>query len=208
MIICGPCKIISGGIFMGVRCVKLATLLPMLMLCQCEKVQTLFKPELPKPTPYDFRMKLAFTPAAAAKMDAGRYSIVVTTFFYGHAKPEFMGKADDLHRIELGYKEGVFKNTARALAINSSAIDARLLPQTVEGEPYALVTITTGAPDESVSPDNQPPRLRFVPAKKGEQTPIQEAPPGPVIECPTYTGPIKLLQSKPYIVTCDIGTPD
>ncbi len=211
MIICNPCGIMSGGMFMNIKFVKQVALLPMLfMLCQCDKVEALLKPRPPKATPYDFRLALAFTPAAAEKMDAGRYSIVVSTFYYGHAKPEFMAKADDLHRIELGYKEGVFKNTARTLVINSSAIDTRLLSQTVEGEPYVLVTVSTGAPDEAVSQGNQGPHLRFLPTKKQEQAPVPEpeGPPGPVIECATYTGPVKMLQTKPYAVTCDIGTPD
>jgi hypothetical protein len=164
---------------MKAKHLKRMALLPLLLiLCQCDKAETLIKPKAAPPTPYDFHLALEFTPTAAAKLKAARDDIVIATFYYGHARPEYMAKADDLRRIELGYKQVAFSNTARDIMINSSAIDARLLPQTTEGEPYVLVTVSSAAP---------------------------QGYPDQLIECRSYTGPVKSLQTQLHTLTCDMA---
>jgi hypothetical protein len=164
---------------MDAKLVKRLILLPVVLtLCQCDKVKAVVKPKPAAPTPYDFHLALEFTPAAAEKMKAARDDIVISTFYYGHARPEYLAKADDLRRIELGYKQVAFANTARNVTINSSAMDTRLLPQTTEGEPYVLITVSSAAP---------------------------QGYPDLLIECRTYTGPVKALQNQMHALTCDLA---
>lgn len=200
------------GMCMYAEMTKRAALLPLLlMLCQCDKVQAVMKPKPAGPTPYDFTLALEFTPAAIAKMESRRDKIVITTFYYGHAKPEYMAKADDLNRLELGYKEWEVSNTARKVAINSSIIDTQRLPHTTEGEPYVLVTVTSEPGPQTTAQVEQGPHLRLLPSSASSQA--QELPdpeidhPGDRIECRTYTGPVKALQTQPHILSCDLGTP-
>ncbi len=164
---------------MNTKSLKQMALLPLLLtLCQCDNVQAVVKPKPAPPTPYDFHLTLEFTPVAAARLKAAHDEIVISTFYYGHAKPEYMAKADDLRRIRLGYSQVAFPQNARSVTLNASALDPRLLPQTTEGEPYVLVTISSAAP---------------------------QGYPDQLIECRTYTGPVKSLQTEVHTLTCDIA---
>ncbi len=194
---------------MYAKTLKCAALLPLLlMLCQCDKVETLVKPKPSGPTPYDFPLALAFTPAAVAKMQSRQDKIIITTFYYGHAKPEYQAKADDMNRLRLGYKEWELPNAARKTTLIGAAIDTKLLSQTTENEPYVLITAHTVA-----SPDTQPQNsgLRLTPPSDTSQAQVLPDPeidvPGERVECRSYTGPVKNLQTQLHTLNCDIATP-
>jgi hypothetical protein len=194
---------------MFAKTLKSVALLPLLlMLCQCDKVQAISKPKTAGPTPYDFPLAFDFTPTAVAKMQSRQDKIVITTFYYGHAKPEYQAKADDMNRLRLGYKEWELPNASRKTTLNSAAIDTKLLSQTKEGEPYVLITVHTVA-----SPDTQPQNsgLRLTPPNNASQAQALPDPeidvPGERIECRSYTGPVKDLQTQLHTLTCDIATP-
>ena len=148
-----------------------------LELVQCERAKSLIKPKPAIPTPYDYTLNLEFTPAAAAKLAAKHDSIVVANYYYGRATPSAMPKADDLHRIELGYSQIAYGETARRPHIISDKIDKSRFPEIIDQEPYVLITVFSAAP--AGNPDE-------------------------MIDCQSYTGSIKFLQTKPYTLTCDV----
>jgi len=117
-------------------------------LCQCDRLEKLFKPKPAPKGPYAYTLRLEPTPAAAAEMKARNYHFNVNAFYYGRGKVPKAPGADELNRIELGYEVGGFDAGARLIAMTASNIDTRLLPEVADGQPYALITVV------SVNPSN------------------------------------------------------
>ncbi len=96
---------------MNRKYLRVAALVPLaLVLCHCDRVQSLFKAQPPKPTPYDFTFTIDITPEAAAQLKKENADFGATAYFYGLAKPENRAQADEMNR------------TARATRSRSTAM--------------------------------------------------------------------------------------
>ncbi|ESQ82302.1 hypothetical protein AEAC466_18315 [Asticcacaulis sp. AC466] len=143
-------------------------------LTQCDVIEAIHNPK-PKEGPYSFDLILKTSPKAEVTLKSAE-NLYVDAFYYGHAKPAFIGEADRLHRISLGREIFEYANSARRIHLYGSPLDAKKLSQTSEGEPQVLVSVdSTGLPGKAVT-------------------------------CRTFTGSIRLARQKPPVLFCELET--
>jgi len=150
----------------------LALVLLALGLTQCDVVEAIHNPK-PKDGPYAFDLILRMSPKAEIALKSSE-GLTVDAYYYGHAKPGFIGEADSLHRIVLGRETWSYAASLRRVHLYAAGIDTKKLPRTVEGEPMVLVTV------------------------------LGSGVPGKVVDCGSYIGPIREAHQRSPEMHCEL----
>ena len=129
---------------------KVLALVPLAVgLTQCDRIQALIKPKA-KGDPYAFDVVLEMSPRAETALKKGSQGLYIDASYYGYAAPAYKADADKLNRIYLGEESGTYSSTVRKIHLRGEPIERSELPETVDGQPQVLLSVTMmgGDPDD------------------------------------------------------------
>ncbi len=162
------------------RRLKIAGLVPLLLLTQCDRVEAVFRPKPVKPSPYAFDVVLKMSPKAEAELKQPDAGLSVDSWYYGDAAPAHHDEADSLNRIFLGKEDWNYPAGTRRLHLHGEPIDASRLAETRDGQPQVLLNVWIRVGNIEGDPDNP-------------------------LSC-EYTGLIRAAQQQTPVLHCEFDT--